>query len=195
MTASRREPLSARRLAAAIVRWATSAVVGHLPSHSFRLAWYRHVLGWHVGPGASVLTGAIVRMSSGLRNGSEMVSIGAGTVINHDCLIYSTGGVAIGEHVSISDGVWLVTGTHDPDHPDFPARYEPITIGDRAWIGVRATVLAGVHIGEGAVVMAGAVVARDVEPYTIVGGVPARPVRTREAADLAYALHSRRLFD
>ncbi len=59
-----------------------------------------------------------------------------------------------------------------------PARTAPITIEDDAFIGARAIVLKGVRIGQGAVVAAGAVVAKDVAPRTIVGGNPARPIGT-----------------
>ena len=76
---------------------------------------------------------------------------------------------------------------HDPQHPDFDCRGGPVTIGDRAWIGARAIILPNTRIGEGAVVSAGAVVTRDVDPYTIVGGNPARPVGER-TRDLRYQL-------
>jgi maltose O-acetyltransferase len=183
-----------KRVVGAFVRYATSHIVAHLPFHRVRLAWYRRVLGWRIGAGVTVLMGTIVRMS-GVLSGYGKVTIGDGTFINHDCLLYTTGGIEIGRSVSISDGVWLVTGTHDMADPDFRDRYLPITIGDYAWIGVRATVLAGVSIGEGAVVMAGAVVTRDVAPYDVVGGVPARVVGERGVRDPAYALSGRRLWD
>ena len=55
-----------------------------------------------------------------------------------------------------------------------------ITVGDYVWIGGRSTVLQGVTIGEGAIVAAGSVVTRDVEPYTVVAGIPARMIKLRE---------------
>jgi maltose O-acetyltransferase len=116
-------------------------------------------------------------------------------VINHGCLLYTTGGLIIGENVSISSGVWLVTGTHDMNDPQFPDSYKPIVIGHHAWIGMRATILAGVTIGEGAVVMAGAVVARDVPPYAVVGGVPARFVTQRKLENPTYELNFSPLFE
>jgi maltose O-acetyltransferase len=123
------------------------------------------------------------------------VSIGKGSVINHSCLLYTTGGLIIGENVSISSGTWLVTGTHDMNDPLFPDRYLPIVIGNYAWIGIRATILAGVTIGEGAVVMAGAMVTRDVPPYTVVGGVPARVISHRTQQNLSYRLHFSHAFE
>ena len=101
---------------------------------------------------------------AGVRTSGRKVAIGRGTVINYGCLLYTTGGIVIGDQVSISAGVWLVTSTHDINHPQFIDSYKPIVIGNYAWVGMRATVLVGVAIGEGAVVMAGAVVTRDVEP-------------------------------
>jgi maltose O-acetyltransferase len=75
-----------------------------------------------------------------------------------------------------------VTADHDLQDPGFAGRLGPITIGDRAWLASRSTVVRGVTIGEGAVVAAGAVVTQDVPPWTVVGGVPARKIgeRSRE---------------
>ena len=94
----------------------------------------------------------------------------------------------IGENVSISPGTWLVTGTHDINDPDFAVSFKPIVIGNYVWIGVRATVLGGVTIGDGAIVMAGAMVTRDVPAYAVVGGVPARVVGQRTLRNPQYTL-------
>ena len=174
-------------LPAALVKYATNHIIAHIPSYHIRHGWYQRVLGWRIEPRAAILLGQHVQMA-GVRSSGRKVRIGAGTVINHGCLLYTTGGLEIGREVSISAGVWLVTGTHDMNHPDFPDEYHPIVIGDHAWIGARATILAGVTIGEGAVVMAGAVVARDVPPFAVVGGVPARIVSERRLRNLTYQL-------
>lgn len=183
-----------RTLLAAATKYATNHLIAHIPCHSVRLAWYRQVLGWRIGPRATILMGQHVQMA-GVRSSGRKVAIGRGTVINANCLLYTTGGLIIGDNVSISPGAWLVTGTHDMHDPRFPDRYLPITIGNYAWIGARATILAGVTIGEGAVIMAGAVVTRDVPAYAIVGGVPARMIGQRTQQNFAYELDFRPLFE
>jgi acetyltransferase-like isoleucine patch superfamily enzyme len=179
---------------AALTKYATNHLIAHIPSHIIRMAWYRCVLRWRIGPRATILMGQHVQMA-GVRSSGMKVSIGNGSVINHGCLLYATGGLVIGDNVSISSGAWLVTGTHDMNDPLFPDRYMPIVIGNYAWIGARATVLAGVTIGEGAVVMAGAVVTRDVPPYAVVGGVPARIVSHRTQQNFSYELNFNHLFE
>src|SRR5947209_1301139 len=168
-----------KALAGALIRYLTNHLISHIPFYTIRHAWYRKVLGWTMGPGVAILMGQYIQ-TGGIRTSGKKVYIGEGTVINQNCFLYTTGGIVIGKHVSISTGVWLVTGQHEINHPNFIDTYRPIVIGDYASIGARATILGGVTIGEGAVVMAGAVASRDVPPYTVVGGVPARVVKQRE---------------
>ena len=98
--------------------------------------------------------------------------------------VQDQGGITIDEGALIGHNVVLATINHDLD----PAKrqsmsYAPIHIGKNVWIGANATVLAGVTIGDGAVVAAGAVVTKDVEPNTIVGGVPAKVIKKIEIKD------------
>lgn len=183
-----------KEIVAAVIKYSTNHIIAHIPSHTLRRAWYRHMLGWRIGPKATLLMGQHIQMA-GVRSSGMKVTIGKGTVINQGCFLYTTGGLVIGENVSISAGAWLITGTHDMNDPLFPDSYKPIVIGDHAWVGIRATILAGVTIGEGAVVMAGAVVARDVPPYAVVGGVPARVVSERKLHNPAYELDFCPLFE
>ena len=183
-----------KQVLAALLKYITNHIIAHIPLHKVRLAWYRRVLGWQVGSRATLLMGQYIQMGS-IRRGGAKVSIGKGTVINRGCLLYTTGGLIIGENVSISTGTWMVTGTHDMNDQNFPDSYLPIVIGNHAWIGVRATLLAGVTIGEGAVVMAGAVVTRNVPPYAVVGGVPARVVSERKLQNPSYELDFCPLFE
>ena len=85
----------------------------------------------------------------------------------------------IADNVSISQRVVIMTLGHDYRSPEFKTRKNRIIIDNYVWIGVNATIIGDVHIGEGAVVCAGAVVTKDVEPYTVVAGVPAKVIRTR----------------
>ena len=183
-----------RAFAAAFAKYATNYIINYTPSYTLRYAWYRRVLGWQIEQRATILMGQHIQMT-GIRTSGRRVSIGVGTVINQGCLLYTSGGLVIGEHVSISPGVSLVTGTHDINDPDFPSDYQPIVIDDYAWIGTRAIILRGVTIGRGAVVMAGAVVTHDVAPYAVVGGVPAKPIQERKLRTPSYELMVRPLFE
>jgi len=158
--------------------------VGWLPSHLLRLGLYRYLLRIRLGAHSSVHRGCRFYRPSG-------VQIGVHTVINRDVVLDGRQGLVIGDNVSISEGVAFFTLEHDPNSPTFENRGAPIRIGDRAFVGARAMVLPGVTIGEGAVVAAEAVVTRDVEPYQIVAGVPARPIGQR-APDLTYTLEYRK---
>ena len=105
-------------------------------------------------------------------------TVGKRVFINSGCRFQDQGGITIGDDVLLGHNVVLATLNHDPvvarRASMLPA---PIVIGDKVWIGANATVLPGVTIGKGAIVAAGAVVHRDVPPFTVVGGVPARILR------------------
>ena len=106
------------------------------------------------------------------------ITLGKRVFINSGCRFQDQGGITIGDDVLLGHNVVLATLNHDPvvarRASMLPA---PIVIGDKVWIGANATVLPGVTIGKGAIVAAGAVVHRDVPPFTVVGGVPARILR------------------
>ncbi|MBR6962388.1 MAG: glycosyltransferase [Prevotella sp.] len=110
------------------------------------------------------------------------LSIGNYTHINRGCTIDARGNITIGNNVSISHNVMLMTGGHNHKTQNFQSIYMPINIEDFAWIGVGSIILQGVTIGRGAVVAAGAIVTKDVEPFTVVGGIPAKEIgkRTKE---------------
>lgn len=109
----------------------------------------------------------------------NLVTIGEYSHINRDCIIDARGKIKIGNNVSVSHRVNLITGSHDIDSPHFTGRFAPIFLDDYVWLGVGCTILQGVHVGEGAVVAAGAVVTKDVAPYTIVAGIPAKEIGKR----------------
>lgn len=183
-----------RAAAAGTIRYSTSHLIANVPSQTIRLAWYRHVLGWYVAPSVSILMGQRVQMA-GIRTTGRRVSIDRGTVINQGCYISTIGGLVIGQNVTIAEGVWLITGARGANDPVFRGRHRPIVIDDNAWIGVRATILGGVTIGSGAVVLPGAVVTSDVPDGAVVGGVPAQVTGDHVPLEHAYAAAPRPAFD
>ena len=168
-----------RELRLALVRYITNHIIAHIPSYAVRYAWYRRVLGMRIGAGSALLMDLYIYVRGRARTGRSGITIGRMTIINQQCCLDGRGGLAIGNYVSISPGVWILTDRHDMHDPRFREVLAPVTVGDHVWIGSRALILPGVTLGEGAVVAAGAVVTGDVEPYTVVGGVPARPIGTR----------------
>lgn len=162
-----------------VVRYLTNRVVARIPIYTVRHAWYRHVLGMRIGEGSALLMDLYLYIRGRTSSGHQGITIGRRCVVNQHCCLDGRGGLTIGDNVNISAGVWILTDSHDMNDPLFREVLAPVTIGNHAWIGSRAMILPGVVIGEGAVVAAGAVVTAGVEPYTVVGGVPARPIGTR----------------
>jgi acetyltransferase-like isoleucine patch superfamily enzyme len=143
-----------------------------MPGHAFRLAVLRRLCGWSVGEGTVVERGTKVTARGG-------VTLGEKCVVNRAVTLDGRGGLTVGNLVNISAEALVLTADHDGDSPGFAWRPRPVSIGSRSWLATRAMVLPGSAVGEGAVVAAGAVVAGEVAPFTVVAGVPARPVRDR----------------
>lgn len=156
----------------------TNKIVANIPSWTIRRAYYRHIMRMRMGRSCAIDMSCYMMVP-------RYVSLGNHVHINQGCFIDGRGGITIADDVSISHYVRLCTGGHDPQAPDFAGRHLPIVIGPHAWIGIGATVLQGVTLGEGCVIAAGSVVTTDVPPFAIVGGVPARIIGTRNK-DLSY---------
>lgn len=119
-------------------------------------------------------------ISGGCWFGGRDVSIGYGSYVNYGLFVDTSAPVSIGARCHLAQRVTMVTSSHrlgGHDQRAGAASAAPIVIGDGCWIGAGAVILGGVTVGDGAVVAAGAVVARDVEPDTLVGGVPAKLIR------------------
>ena len=95
-----------------------------------------------------------------------------------DC--YTVAPITIGDNATVSQGVKLCTASHDITSKIMELTTDPIVIGSNAWVAGWSIVLPGVTIGAGAVVAAGAVVTKDVEPWTVIGGNPAKFIKKRE---------------
>lgn len=158
------------------LRW-----VGRFPSQIFRRWVYRRY-GAVLGAGTVIYGGCELRHPRGIR-------IGAGTSIGHDCVLDGRLGLEIGDAVNLSSQAMIWTMQHSWKDPDFAAEGGRVVIGRHAWLSTRSIVLPGVTVGEGAVVAAGAVVTRDVAPYQVVGGIPAKVIAERPR-DLRYTLGS-----
>ena len=154
--------------------------VGLVPSHHIRRFVYRAL-------GAEIGKNVVFHFRTEMR-GLHRLKIGDGTIIGDNALLAAQRGLTIGKNVNLSSNVSIYSGAHDHRDPYFrstAATTRPITIGDRVWIGSNAIILTGVNIGEGAVVCAGCVVTKDVEPYAVVAGIPAKKVNERPH-DLRY---------
>jgi acetyltransferase-like isoleucine patch superfamily enzyme len=117
-------------------------------------------------------------------NQDSHISIGCRSTVGFHTLLYATSSIEIGQDCMIAPFVYIVDSDHgtraDIKMNLQPNEAKPIRIGNDVWIGAHAVVLAGVTIGEGAVVGAGAVLKDNVPPYTIVGGVPAKVIGMRK---------------
>lgn len=186
-----------------------ATLTGHIPSHTVRLFLYRHLFRIKIGANSSIHWLARFNLPSG-------IEIGHNTIIGNDAFLDGrfrrewsgqnklatymkdffspqSHPLKIGNNVSIAGEVRIFTMEHDVDDPDFKETGAPVVIEDYAVIGTRVTILPGVTIGKGAVVASGAVVTKDVEPYTVVGGVPATFIKNR-SKNLRYTLKFSRLF-
>ena len=173
--------MNSRLLLGSLAAWIYNRGWTSLPSRRVRRAYLRVWLG-QLGVGTGV------QMGCRFLNGRK-VFFGERNVINFGCLFDGRKfSIRTGSDVSIGPEASILTLGHDPQSPGFEDRGGEVAIGDRVWIGFRALVLPGVKLGEGAVVAAGAVVTRDVEPFAIVAGVPARPIGERNR-NLDYRLN------
>lgn len=123
-----------------------------------------------------------VNIEQGASFGKDLY-IGDRSGVGINCKLY--GKVTIGKYVNMGPEVYIYTRNHGHDRIDIPMQEQgytdesPVIIDDDVWLGSRVTILPGVHIGQGAIVGASAVVTHDVAPYSIVGGNPAKLLRMR----------------
>ncbi len=120
----------------------------------------------------------------------ENISIGRRVSINDNVYLDGYGGIEFGDDSGVAFGSALISEDHEISNPEILIKEQPktpgkITIGKNAWIACNCTLLKGVTIGEGSVVAAGSVVTRSVPPFTLVGGNPARVIRSLKKRDRA----------
>jgi maltose O-acetyltransferase len=173
------------------LNYVTNHLIAHIPSFTLRHFWYRRVMGIQLGDGAMVHLNCYIWFygRAGIRR--DGVRIGQNTHINHSCVLDVRGGLVIGDNVSVSANVTILTIAGLSTSRNV-GEAKPVVIEDNSWIGIRAIVMPGVTIGRGAVVGAGSVVVGNVPPLAIVFGSPARPVGWRPAEEAEYTLNSTR---
>jgi len=147
--------------------------IGRFPSRTLRKLYlhaYLKALGKDSG----------VQLGCKFLNGRK-ISIGSNSVINFGSLLDGRKfSIIVGSNVSIGPEASILTLGHDPQSTEFEDRGADVHIGHHVWIAYRAIIMPGVHIGDGAVIAAGAVVTSDVEPWSIYGGVPAKKIGERK---------------
>lgn len=114
----------------------------------------------------------------------ENLEIGSNVTFQPMCYVEAMGGVSIGDDVSIAHHATIISESHVYENPDVPFKCQgmirkPVVIGNDVWIGAKASVLCGVHVGDKAVIGANSVVNKDVESCHVVAGSPAKTVKIR----------------
>jgi acetyltransferase-like isoleucine patch superfamily enzyme len=114
----------------------------------------------------------------------QAVTLESKVYVGHYCVFFGHAGITIGRDTLIANHVQLLCGNHNINRRDIPVRLQggtgfPIVVGQDVWLGAGVIVLGGVTIGDGAVIAAGAVVTKDIPPYAIARGVPAKVVGER----------------
>ncbi len=132
--------------------------------------------------GAKVGNGIVIKPRVWIKYPWHLV-IGDHCWIGQGAWIDNLADVRLGNHVCISQQVYICTGSHDYRQRTFDLIARPVEIGNGAWIGARALILGGVTIGTNAIAAAGSVVPKDVPAAAIVAGQPARIIAERQAAD------------
>jgi maltose O-acetyltransferase len=188
-------------------------LTGLIPSHVVRLFLYRYLFRINIGKQSHIHWLARFNQPSGVEIGdnctigndafldgsfSRVCSVGTsrfGKVVSYakEFINNTNRPLKIGNNVSIAGEVRIFTMEHNIDSPDFAEVGGSVVIDDFAVVGTRVTILPGIHIGKGAVIASGAVVTKDVPPFTVVGGVPAQFIKERNR-NLHYKLNFGRLF-
>jgi len=152
--------------------------------------------GIEIGDRSIVMHGAVLHVYNFRDMPQSCIKIGSDCLVGEYSVIRGQGGVQIGDRVYTSPFTQIIAVNHvfdDPDRPfiDQGITAEGIIIEDDVWLGAGVVITDGVRVGKGAVVAAGAVVTKDVPPHTVVGGVPAKPIKT---IDGSTSIANRKIF-
>jgi len=156
-----------------------NSIISHFPSQTVR-RFLLKLQGVKIGKNTTIYGGFQIRVPKG-------IVIGNNTMVGNKAILDGRNGLTIGDNVNISAEVMIWTMHHDYNDKDFAGSGGMVVIEDYVWLASRSIILPGVRIGKGAVVAAGAVVTKDVDDFTVVGGVPAKKIAER-SRDISYTL-------
>lgn len=167
--------------------------VGNVPLHCVRRFFYRFA-GMRIGKGSAIHMMARIYDPRHITIGNDTIIGERATLDGRKQLKNSNGGLSIGNHVDVASEVMFWTSQHDIADPNFAPIEEKIIVEDYVFIGPRSIILPGVTIGTGAIIAAGSVVTKSVDPHTIVAGIPAKKINERGTKEYNYTLGRARLF-
>lgn len=141
--------------------------------------------GVKIGDNVTILKNTIIECTGVIRELGEGIEIGNNVGISQSCFIQVRGQVKIGSHVIMGPGVSIFSENHNTGNTEEyiinqGASRQGVTIEDGVWLGAKCTILDGVTVGQHSIVAAGSVVTKDIPPYSIVGGVPAKLIKNRK---------------
>jgi len=172
------KPAFSRRNRIARGLWAVACLLLFRPSprplHAWR-SWLLRRFGAKIGEGCAIYPSARIWAPWNLEC-EDVVAIADGAIV------YNPARVFLGSHSIVSQEAYLCGATHDYQDPTFPLLSRQILIGRYAWICARASVHCGVTVGEGAVLALGSIATRDLQPWTVYAGTPAKPVKNRKSS-------------
>lgn len=143
-----------------------------------------HIRKWlYKGLGAEIEENVVFHFKTEIR-AAHYLKVGKGTIIGDNAILDARNGLVIGKWVNISSNVSIYSDQHNYKDPDFKSyskedRKMSVEVENRVWLGANVIVLPGVTIGEGAVCCAGSVVTKNVEPFAVVAGIPAKKIGER----------------
>lgn len=142
--------------------------------------------GVKIGDNVTILKNTIIECTGVIRELGEGLEIGNNVGISQSCFIQVRGHVKIGSYVIMGPGVSIFSENHNTANIEEyimsqGATRQGVIIKDGVWLGAKCTILDGVTVGEHSIVAAGSVVTKDIPPYSIVGGIPAKLIKNRKA--------------
>lgn len=144
-------------------------ILTYLPIYLFRLFYLRYILKMRIGKNSFIHMGCRF-------NGN--IIIGNNSVIGRSCILM--GDILIKDNVSVTAETYIFTSSHYANSSTFECFYKKVVIDDYAWIGARAMILPGVHIGKGAILGAASTATKNIPNFSIYAGVPAKKIGVRK---------------